>query len=332
MIQASTTTQPGEARGPASPAAPVRRVTYAYLGPAGTFSETALHSLPCAAEVESWPREDVSAALEAVRTDEADGAVVPLENSVEGVVTATLDELARNPPLMISGEVLLPVNFSLLARPGTRLGDVERVVTHPHAHGQCRSWLAGRFPEARVRAASSTAAAAASVAEGAADGVYEAAVAAPVAADHYRLETLATDIADRQGAVTRFVVVTPPGAPPQPTGADRTSLVAFLVEDHPGALLEMLSQFSTRGVNLTMIQSRPTGDGFGRYCFSIDCAGHVTDASVGEALMGLRRICAQVRFLGSYPRAHGVETPAEPGTSNGDFARAADWLARVRSG
>jgi prephenate dehydratase len=163
-----------------------------------------------------------------------------------------------------------------------------------------------------------------------ADGSYDAAIAAAVAADHYRLDALANGIGDNPDAMTRFVLVTRPSPPPAPTRADKTSLVAFIRDDHPGALLEILEQFATRGVNLTRIESRPTGNGIGKYCFAVDCEGHVADARVGEALMGLHRICADVRFLGSYPRADGVAPTLSFGTSNETFASAADWLATLR--
>ena len=137
---------------------------------------------------------------------------------------------------------------------------------------------------------------------------------------------------DRANAVTRFVVVSPPRPLPARTGADRTSLAAFLVEDHPGALLEILTEFAVRGINLTTIQSRPTGDRLGQYYFFIDCEGHVDDARVGEALMGLRRVCREVRFLGSYARCDGGTTQVRPGTSDVEFAEAAAWLGRLRFG
>jgi len=167
---------------------------------------------------------------------------------------------------------------------------------------------------------------------------WDAAISAPVAADHYRLATLATGIGDNPDALTRFVLVSRPGSPPPPTGRDKTSIVAFMREDHPGALLEILDQLTVRGVNMTRIESRPTGAALGNYCFSIDCEGHVADARVGEALSALRRICADVRFLGSYPRAlgrtgDGARPPAGTlGTADADFADAAAWLARLRSG
>jgi prephenate dehydratase len=134
------------------------------------------------------------------------------------------------------------------------------------------------------------------------------------------------------------VAVRLPGPPPERTGADKTSVVAFLADDHPGALMDILGQFALRGVNLTRIESRPTGDGIGRYCFFIDCEGHVSQARVGEALMGLRRVCSAVRFLGSYPQARptGTNSSAHPAStadkSDAEFVDAADWLARIRSG
>ena len=304
---------------------------YAYLGPEGTFTEAALRTVPAAARAELMPVTTVPAALDAVRRGDADAAMVPLENSVEGSVNATLDELAGGDPLVITREVVLPVTFALLARPGTALDEVRRVVTHPHAEAQTRGWLAQTLPEARVYPSSSTAAAAALVAAG--DDSYDAAIAAPVAAGSYRLVSLATGIGDNPDAATRFVLVGRPGPPPPATGADRTSLVAFIRDDHPGALLEVLEEFAVRGVNLTRIESRPTGDRIGNYCFSIDADGHVAEARVGEALMGLRRVCADVRYLGSYPRADGGSpAPVRRGTADEDFRDAAAWLARLRTG
>jgi prephenate dehydratase len=160
----------------------------------------------------------------------------------------------------------------------------------------------------------------------------DAALAGAFAADRYGLEVIAPDVHDRANAVTRFVVVSPPRPLPARTGADRTSLAAFLVEDHPGALLEILTEFAVRGINLTTIQSRPTGDRLGQYYFFIDCEGHVDDARVGEALMGLRRVCREVRFLGSYARCDGGTAQVRPGTSDAEFAGAAAWLGRLRFG
>lgn len=306
---------------------------YAFFGPEGTFTEAALRTVPAAARAELMPLPTVPAALEAVRRGDADAAMVPLENSVEGAVAATLDELASGDPLMIVREVLLPVTFVLMARPGVALGDVKRLATHPHAEAQCRRWVAENLPGALVVPALSTAAAAAGLAADGEPG-YDAAIGARVAADRYRLSVLAEDIGDAESqAVTRFVLVSRPADPPLPTGHDRTSLVAFIADDHPGALLEILTEFAVRGVNLTRIESRPAGDRLGRYHFSIDAEGHVDDARVGEALMGLRRVCEDVRFLGSYPRSDDrPSTPVRRGTSDAEFRDAAAWLARVRDG
>ncbi len=307
---------------------------YAYLGPAGTFAEAALRTLPAAAKADLQPQPSVAAALEAVRQGEADHALVPIENSVEGSVSTTLDELAAGDALMVTREVLLPVTFALMVRPGTGLHAVRRIATHPHAHAQCRRWLSTVLPDATVVPALSTADAAKTLADG--SGSHDAAIAAPLAAERYRLEVLATDVEDSPDAVTRFVLVSRPGQPPLSTGHDKSMMVAFIADDHAGALLEILTEFSVRGVNLTRIESRPTGERLGRYCFSIDCEGHVDDARVGEALTGLRRVCPDVRFLGSYPRADEgphVEAAASDARTKDTLYRDAEaWLGRIRDG
>jgi prephenate dehydratase len=207
------------------------------------------------------------------------------------------------------------------------LDRLTRLTTHPHAEAQCRAWLAEHLPHARVVPAASTAAAAETVAD--ASSGFDAAIAGPLAAPRYGLSVLASGIQDAD-AHTRFVLLVRPGRPPAPTGHDKTTLVAFMKQDRTGALLEILEQFATRGVNLTRIESRPVGAGLGNYCFSIDCEGHVADARVGEALMGLHRVCADVRFLGSYARADGQAPIVAESTSNEDFAEAGQWLARLR--
>jgi prephenate dehydratase len=301
---------------------------YAYLGPAGTFTEAALRTLADAGQAELVPCQTIHGALETVHEESADAAVVPIESSVDGAVTATLDELATGAELLIRAEVLLPIEFALLARPGTGLDEVATVGGHPQAQAQCRRWLAGRLPDAQWRPAASNAMAAQQVARGELD----AALAGAFAAGGYGLAVLAGKVHDVAGAVTRFVVVSRPGPLPAPTGADRTSLAAFLADDHPGALMEILTEFAVRGINLTRIESRPTGGELGKYYFCIDCEGHVDDARVGEALMGLRRVCADVRFIGSYPRSDGGKTQVRAGTSDAEFAAAAAWLGRLRYG
>jgi prephenate dehydratase len=301
---------------------------FTYLGPEGTFAEAALSSAVAPDAGVRRPAASVPAALAAVRAGEADAALVPLENSVEGSVPATMDGLADGDPLVITREVFLTVAFVLAARAGTRLADVRGVVSHPHALAQTARTLAELLPGVPTLPASSTAGAARAVA----DGEHDAAVCAPIAAERYGLVPLAEDVADHPGAVTRFVLVSPPGALPAPTGNDKTSLVA-VVGDRTGALLDLLGEFATRGISLTRIESRPTRERLGVYSFSLDCEGHVADARVGEALAALHRVCDDVRFLGSYPRDDGrTNRPVPDVAADAAFADAGAWLARLRAG
>jgi prephenate dehydratase len=304
------------------------RARYTYLGPEGTFTEVALRTLPEAAAGALVPSASVTAALDAVRCGDAAGALVPIENSVEGAVTTTLDELATGEPLMIYREVLLPISFALLVRPGTSLEDVKTVTGHPVAQAQVRRWLAANLPHAEWESAASNAEGARLVR----DGRFDCAFAGEFAARPYGLEALVTDINDVAGATTRFVLLGRPGRIAAPTRSDKTSAVAWLAYNHPGALLELLQEWAVRGVNLMRIESRPTGEGLGQYCFSIDAEGHASDRRVGEALMGLYRLCPKVRFLGSYPRAGEARPGARPGSTDREFAQAADWLTRCLDG
>ncbi len=319
---------PTAARHESTPAGGGATTRYAYLGPQGTFTEMALRSWRRADGADHVPMGSVDAALAALRAGDVDAAMVPIENSVEGGVSATLDALANGEPLVVVGEVLVPITFVLAAPAGTPLASVRSVGTHPHAWAQVRGWMGEHLPEATYVPALSTAAGAAGLAAG--DASYDAAVCAPVAAQDHGLAVLAEGIGDNASAVTRFVLVSRPGVVPEPTGADKTTVVLFQTDDHPGGLLELLEQFAARGVNLSRLESRPTGESLGRYCFSIDFEGHVADERVGEALMGLRRVCAEVRFLGSYPRADGTAVAIRPGTDDGAFLDAREWLGGLR--
>jgi prephenate dehydratase len=301
---------------------------FAYLGPEGTFAEAALISAVASSEGARFPQPSVAAALAAVRSGEADAALVPLENSVEGSVPATMDGLADGAPLVITREVFLPVTMTLVSRPGVALADVRSVASHPHALAQSSRWLEANLPGISPLPSTSTAAAAAAVAA----GEFDAAVCAPIAAERYGLATLVGDISDHAGAVTRFVLVAPPGQLPPPTGNDKTPLVA-MVGDRTGALLELLSEFAVRGISLTRIESRPTRQRLGVYSFSLDCEGHIADRRVGEALAALHRVCDDVRFLGSYPRADGRDNKPVPAVAGDEaFAEAETWLDAIRSG
>lgn len=323
------------AGGPTPPAIDV----LAYLGPAGTFTEQAVGLLPHRVR-RALPGTTVAAVIADVAAGRADAGLVPVENSVEGSVNTTLDALAAGPELRVVAEVLVPVRFVLAARAGVPLSSVTRVLSHPHGLAQCRAWLGETLPAAELVEVGSTAAAAAAVAAAGAGGRggdrgTDAAVCAPVAAERHGLTVLAEGIgAAGPAAVTRFVLVARPGtavgALPPATGTDRTSLVVFIPDNHPGALLDVLEQFAARGVDLIRLESRPTGQAMGSYCFAIDCEGHVADARVGEALSGLRRTCRAVRFLGSHPRADAAPVTVRPGTADESFADAATWLDGLR--
>jgi prephenate dehydratase len=307
---------------------------YVYLGPEGTFTEQALRTIPAARQGVRTPARSVPEALDAVRAGDADAALVPLENSVGGAVTVTLDELAVGSPLVITREVVLPVEFVLGARTAVPLHRVRTVAAHPQASAQCRGWLMAHLPDAVVVDVLSNAAAAL----GAAEGTHDAAICAPVGIGRNQLAVLADKIADRTDAVTRFALVSRPSAPPAATGDDVTSLAVSISHDRVGALLAVLTELAVRGINLSRIESRPTGERLGRYVFFLDCAGHVVEPRLGEALQGLKRICADVRFLGSYPRHRGADLGGErpvaspAGLSDADFADSAAWLARLRAG
>lgn len=316
------------------PATPPSQARFAFLGPLGTFCEQALRQV-APEDAKVLPSSEVGA-LDLVRSGEADFAVVPIENSVEGGVNATLDALSHGEPLVIVAEMLVPVTFTLAAAPGTRLEDVKRIGTHPHAWAQCRGSLMEMLPGVEHVPATSTADAARLLGE-AIDGSspapgFDAALCSAVAAERYGMEALASDVADRKGAVTRFVAVSKPGRIPAPTGADKTTVRVALGADRAGGLLTMLEQFSARGVNLSRIESRPSGQALGSYEFSIDLEGHISEERVKAALIGLHRTSPKVRFLGSYPRADRVAPTITPGTSDSDFVEGRAWVERVQHG
>jgi prephenate dehydratase len=310
---------------------PASPVTYTFLGPEGTFTEAALLQVPGAEAAARIPASNVNAALDKVREGSADAAMVPIENSVEGGVTATLDAIASGQELRIIREVLVPISFVLVARPGVAVSQIKRISTHGHAWAQCRLWVDANIPGAEYVPGSSTAASALGLLE---DGAhYDAAICAPIVAQEQPgLSVLAENIGDNPGAVTRFVLVSRPGVLPQRTGADKTTVVVPLPEDRPGALMEILDQFATRGVNLSRIESRPTGQYLGHYFFSIDADGHVGDARVADALAGLHRISPATRFLGSYERADAQSADVAPHTSDEAFQAAHEWVGAILHG
>lgn len=306
-------------------------MTYSYLGPAGTFTWAALSQVPDA-EGKDWRAvNNVGEALDDVVTGRSVAAMIAIENSVDGGVSAAQDALANGHGLRIFGEYLVPVNFVLVARPGSALADVTVINAHPVAYAQCHRWLERTLPHHGHLLATSNVSAAASLLDGSAEGAH-AAIAPPGITEHHDLAVLATDIGDNPNAVTRFVLVGRAETIPAATGADKTSIIVELPSDEPGALLDMLEQFATRGVNLSLIQSRPIGDTLGRYRFVIDLDGHILDERVADALLGLKRFSPNVIFLGSYPRADKVRTEVSDRYNNEVFADARDWLRGLIAG
>jgi len=257
----------------------------------------------------------------------ADRAVVPIENSIEGGVSATSDALAVMPGVQIFGEYLVPVRFDLMAKPGTKLSEIKDVLTHPVAYAQSRKWLEQNLSSHTHIPAASTAAAAKALADGAnADAV----IAASGAAKLYGLEILASDIGENKEAQTRFIEIGKKSKPQPKTGTDKTSVIVELPDDRPGGLLEMLEQFAARGVNLSRIESRPVGDRFGRYRFNIDAEGHIEDEAIAEALMGLHRFSPKVIFLGSYAKADKSASEHQGNNTNTSYHAARKWLDNLR--
>jgi prephenate dehydratase len=215
----------------------------------------------------------------------------------------------------------------LLAKPGVSISDIKRIATHPHAHAQCVDWLHTNIPGVHVLPAMSTAAAAEELSVGA---NYDAAICSVAAAKHYGLEILAQGIGDSDSAWTRFVLVSKPGHAQPSTGNDKTTLSLFMHRNQPGALLNILTEFAVRGVDLSRLESRPTKQQLGDYFFSLDCVGHIDDENLGDALIELRRICADVKFLGSYPRHDNASAHGEVIDVAKSNVDAESWLKNLR--
>ena len=299
----------------------VRRI--AYLGPDGSFaSEAARRASHKPASLQPMPT--VVDVVEAVRTGACDWGVVPMENSVEGSVNVTLDELAfGDAGVYIRSEITMPVTMNLLGGADADLDDITVVRSHAHALAQSRGWLAANMPNARQEATTSTAEAARQVGT----DRTAAAIGTTAAAGRFSLAIVAADIGDHMDTATRFVVLAPRFA--VATGSDKTSMVVFFGHDRPGQLLQVLNEFAMRGINLTKIESRPTKKQLGEYCIFIDCIGHVSEPRVGEALRGVHRHVAELRVLGSYPRAVGHTDAPSSTDSAVAYAESDDWYAGI---
>jgi prephenate dehydratase len=304
-----------------------------FLGPRGTFTEEALRRDPGLAAGDLRPMRSFVHVLEGVSSGAVDYGFVAIENSIEGTVSITMDQLVFEQELIIVGEVVLPVTQNLVGPPGLGLADVKRVVSFPHATGQCRAWLTANLPEVEEVAATSTAEAVRQLGEGTAglrDG-HTAAIGTALAASLYGLEVLAADIADHEGNSTRFVLVSRPDKGiPAPTGHDKTSVVCFQSADHPGSLHGILGQFSARDLNLVKLESRPTKKGLGDYCFIIDFEGHVADEVVADCLRDLHAGLRSLKFLGSYPAA-GAHGAGVRQAASAAWREADRWMDEIRS-
>jgi prephenate dehydratase len=272
----------------------------AYLGPAGTFTEDALGEATSAADFEPLRTATIHDAILAVEQGDADRALVPFENSIEGSVRGTLDTLAFDASsVTIVGEHDYRVRVHLIARDQVEVEAVEAVLSHQQPLAQCARFLRETLPEIELRSVSSTAAAVRMVSESSRPW---AALGSRAAAQLYGCAILREGVEDEAGNVTRFVWIAPEGTEPEGDGPWKTSLVfSELGEDHPGALVNALGEFSSRDVNLSRIESRPLRSGLGRYMFFCDLEGAAADEPVAEAISQLRSKADSVRILGSYP-------------------------------
>jgi prephenate dehydratase len=301
--------------------------TIAFFGPAGTFTEEALFTQPDFAESDVLPLPTLGEVLDAVCAGQADLGFVPIENSIEGTVNETVDSLVFEVELLVQREVVLDVHMHLMATPGTKVADVRRVLSFPHAAAQCRKYLAEQLPGVEVVPTNSTAEAARILGE---EGRSDSAALAPrLAAELYGLDVLASAVEDHRDNQTRFVALARSGVP-GPSGHDKTSIVCFQREDRPGSLHAILSEFSARNINLTKLESRPTKQGLGSYCFLIDLEGHIADEVVADCLRVLHAEQAGVKFLGSYPAA-GAHGDTVRRAADAAWHDAEDWMASLRA-
>lgn len=268
----------------------------AYMGPPGTFSEEAALAYDPLAQL--LPFASIPAVASSVETGIAEEGVVPIENSLEGSVSATLDLLIHESTLFIRQEIILPINNYLMARPGVQVGEIKTIYSHPQPLGQCRRFLERCFPKAQLVASLSTTA---SVEDMLSSPAPAAAIAPRRAAELYGAEILASNIQDETNNETRFVVLS--RQEHEATGHDKTSLCFYIPEDRPGTLVDILLEFSQRRINLAKIESRPSRESLGRYIFLVDLEGHQKDPEVAKALEGVRARTSLFKVFGSYPKS-----------------------------
>jgi prephenate dehydratase len=295
------------------------RARVGYLGPAGTFSEEALLASAVTDSVEPLPLASIYDAVMSLRRGAVEWAIVPIENSLDGSITVTLDLIADEVAhVEIVGETLLRVRHSLIAAETLKLDEIDTVLTHPQVPGQCERFLREELPHARVLAADSTAEAVRTVLT---DGVHgTAALGTVLAASIYGGVVIRESVEDRADNETRFAWLArvkragqrrePPLIAPE-DGDWKTSIVFWGAgAESPGWLVRCLGEFAGREINLTKIESRPRRERMGHYMFFVDLAGNVTDAAVAEAIAGAEAQCEHVRVLGSYRAARAAVPPS----------------------
>lgn len=301
--------------------------TVGFLGPLGTFSEQVVEGDPELADCERVPFGLMTDVLFAVANGEVDFGVVPVENAIEGSVNAVIDTMAFDVDVLILREHLEPVTLDLLTVPDAPLSSIRKVLAIPVAAAQCRSWTREHLPGVEHVATNSNAEAA-ELAAGHGDPTI-AAIANRRAGQIYGLTSAAKGIQDHEDNATRFAVIGR-GVVPEPTGHDKTTIVVFQRADVPGSLLAILQEFAARGINLTLLLSRPTKRSLGDYCFILDMEGHVSDPVVADCLRNLHAKHKAVKFLGSYPAAgdHGPDVRNDVADR---MVAASDWVAGLQS-
>jgi len=298
----------------------------AYLGPKGTFCEAATLSQADLADLKLSPQRSISDVFNAVSSGDFKYGVVPLENTIEGSVDVTLDNLAFDADVQIQREIDHDISLCIATRNGVKKKDIQIIVSHPHALAQCQAYFKNAFPKATTRTYDSTASAAQYVSKSSDKDL--AVICALETAKQYDLEIIDSKIQDKAKNQTRFVLLGK--GIPKPTGHDKTSIVCFQRSNRPGSLLAILSEFAARNIDLTKLESRPTKEGLGQYCFLIDFIGHVADDLVSDCLQHVRTYHADVKFLGSYPVAGDAGKEKRANTSKA-WKDTKKWLSELRA-
>ena len=299
----------------------------AILGPHGTFTEEAFLTQSDLAEAETILCPSIADVLASVESDYADLGFVAIENSIEGGINVTLDTLAFEADLLIQREVVVGIQLNLWGTAEAELGKIRQVFSFPQALAQCRLWLQKNLGQAETHASDSTATAIKYVAEGADPTI--AAIGTRRAGELHKLKCLAKGIEDHPENVTRFVGIAKKHIPAA-SGHDKTSVVVFQRNDRPGSLLVILQEFAARSINLTRLESRPTKEALGNYCFLLDFEGHISDDLVADCLMNIRQKHADIKFLGSYPAA-GEQAPSNREQHKASQKESQAWLKQLRS-